>query len=239
MRLEVQLSADNYFQMLTLCEHLLFTFYIRQTSALVLCLTALTFSKASSDIKRKSSSPVRTCRARWAQACRSPWWQSQVRWRHCNTGKRQWGCGGPRSGSALMKQHKEKDWKVIWRLNEKNQNHEDSLRSVTTSLTWWCICLFGPSVSLSAPAPKWQISGRKTVCAQRVERSLMALHFIQLADAFVQSDLQFFPTCTHQEQFGVQRLAQGHFSRKSTEPNLDKAGFIVDTRPSYHALISR
>lgn len=28
-------------------------------------------------------------------------------------------------------------------------------------------------------------SGCKTMCAQRVERSLMALHFIQLADTFV------------------------------------------------------
>lgn len=42
----------------------------------------------------------------------------------------------------------------------------------------------------------------------------MALHFIQLANVFIQK--QGFPhTHTHQVQFGIQCLTQGHFSKKS------------------------
>lgn len=54
----------------------------------------------------------------------------------------------------------------------------------------------------------------------------MPLHFIQLADAVVESDSQFY---THQEETGAQCLAQGH-NRKSRELNPAKTGFITDKR---------
>lgn len=65
----------------------------------------------------------------------------------------------------------------------------------------------------------------------------MPLHFIQLADAVVESDSQFY---THQEETGAPCLAQGH-NRKSRELNPAKAGFITDQEvnesPAYHALM--
>lgn len=147
--------------------------------------------------KKKCDSPVRTCRVSSVPACRSPWWQSQVRWHHCNTGKEQRRCGRLGSGSALIKQPRRK-YNIIWRPHGETIIIDgfDMVRFPLNYISWWQIGLFGLrkdiSMSLSALAPKRCAWGGET-----------GPHLIQLAHAFVQSDLNLFPTCTHRLGFTV------------------------------------
>lgn len=86
----------------------------------------------------------------------------------------------------------------------------------STCLSRWCICLFGLSGSLRTLAPKLPHQDAR-LRVLRVERSLMAPHFIQLADAVVQSDLQFIHTHSLKDTTG-------------REENRTKAGFTVNTK---------
>ena len=55
-------------------------------------------------------------------------------------------------------------------------------------------------------------------CLFYITLIVLPLHLVILADAFIQSDLQRCIHISHQEQLGVQCLAQGRFHRESLQP---------------------
>ena len=101
-----------------------------------------------------------------------------------------------------------------------------------------CLNLLWDWVCVNAPLVSYHIS----VLQKHIQRFGINIH---LVDTFVQSDLQLFTDGSgsharcrpaHQEQFGVQCLAQGHFNKqtrgnRTSDPMIINAGSNPEPQP--------